>query len=128
MKYIYISLGLLFTALGAIGVALPVIPTTPFLLLALAMFSRGSSRFQNWFTNTGLYKNNIESFVQNRAMTLSKKIMILSFASIMLLFPLIIVDLLWVKFVIVLVYITKYYYFTFRIKTIDKADLIIKTP
>ena len=51
-KFIYISVGLISFALGAIGVVLPVLPTTPFLLLASFCFAKGSDRFNTWFINT----------------------------------------------------------------------------
>ena len=124
IRGIYVSLGFFFTGLGGIGVVLPILPTTPFLLLALACFSRGSEKFSNWFKSTKLYKNNIEDFVSHRSMTLRNKIMILAFASTMLLFPLIFVDYLWVKIVVICLYITKYYYFIFRIKTISPEEAI----
>ena len=62
-KYIYITVGLIAFALGAIGVALPILPTTPFLLLASFCFARGSEKFNIWFTNTKVYKKHLESFV-----------------------------------------------------------------
>ena len=74
-KYIYITVGLIAVVLGAIGVALPILPTTPFLLLASYCFARGSERFNNWFINTKLYKNHLESFVNERAMTLKQKLL-----------------------------------------------------
>ena len=72
MNLIYVILGFFFVALGAIGVILPVLPTTPFLLLALAFFTKGSKRFQIWFINTKLYKNNLEDFVVDRSMTFNR--------------------------------------------------------
>lgn len=119
MKYIYIGLGFLFAGLGAIGVMLPILPTTPFLLLALACFTRGSDKFNDWFVSTDLYKNNIEEFVTKRSMTLRNKIIILSFASSMLLIPLVVVKIAWVKIFIVFLIIYKYYYFIFKIKTCE---------
>jgi len=44
-------LGLLCVLLGIIGVALPVMPTTPFLILALACFARSSSALESWLLN-----------------------------------------------------------------------------
>ena len=48
MRTIYVSLGCLFVLIGAIGIVTPLLPTTPFLLLAAACFARGSDRFHHW--------------------------------------------------------------------------------
>lgn len=117
-KGLYISVGLLCVVLGAIGVILPILPTTPFLILASACFVRGSDKFDKWFKGTKLYKNNLESFVNNRSMTMKTKVRILLFADIMLLFPLVIIDSLIMKFVLIFIILSKLYYFMFRIKTI----------
>ena len=71
-KCLYITVGLIAFSLGAIGVVLPILPTTPFLLLASFCFAKGSDRFNNWFTNTKIYKNHLENFIQERAMTLKQ--------------------------------------------------------
>ena len=100
-KYIYIAVGLIAFLLGAIGVILPVLPTTPFLLLASFCFAKGSERFHKWFTESKIYKKHLESFVKEKAMTLKQKITILAFADFMMAFPLILLDNLHVKILLV---------------------------
>lgn len=125
-KYIYITVGLISVVLGAIGVVFPILPTTPFLLLASYCFAKGSDRFNTWFIGTKLYKKHLESFVKERSMTLKEKICILVFADFMLAFPLILIDSLFMKGVIVVLILCKFYYFIFRIKTIAPEEKAIK--
>lgn len=118
-KIIYIVAGFLSLALGFIGVILPVLPTTPFLLLASICFFRSSEKLDKWFKGTSLYKKNLESFVVNRAMTKQQKWRILLFAYFIMMFPLIIVDNWTVKIILLLVMIVKFYYFMFKVKTME---------
>ncbi|MGV6804781.1 MAG: YbaN family protein [Ruegeria sp.] len=48
MHYFWATLGLICVALAMIGIALPLLPTVPFLLLAAFCFARSSSRLHNW--------------------------------------------------------------------------------
>lgn len=116
-KYIYIILGSLFLGLGLIGIFLPILPTTPFLMLSCYLYSLSSKKFYNWLINTKLYKKYAKDFVENRQLTLARKIFLLSFASIMLLFPLLILQGI-LKLFIVGTYFYLYYYFILKIKTI----------
>lgn len=118
MRYIYLMIGMISFGLGFIGIVLPILPTTPFLLLAGFCFARSSKRVHNWFVSTKAYQRHLEPFVQKRAMTLKTKICILSLASFMLAFPLFLTDLWWLRVYIIGLYIFKYYYFLFKIKTI----------
>lgn len=120
---IYVAIGLICVVLGSIGVIIPILPTTPFLLLASFCFVRGSERFDKWFKGTKLYKKHLESFVNSRSMTLKTKITILLFADTMIAFPLIIVDSIAVKVMLSLVILFKFYYFIFRIKTIKPTTI-----
>ena len=82
MRIIYFILGWLFFALGVIGVLLPVIPTTPFMLLALWAFSRSSERFHNWLYNHRFFGPPLQMWNKHRVIPLAAKIMSVSFMSI----------------------------------------------
>ncbi|MGL4345364.1 MAG: YbaN family protein [Cellulosilyticaceae bacterium] len=67
-KSIYIVLGFLAFSLGVIGIILPVLPTTPFLLVASFCFVRGSESINKWFVNTTIYKKHLEAFLRDKCM------------------------------------------------------------
>ena len=121
-KYFYITLGFITLGLGLIGVILPILPTTPFLLVTSFCFAKGSERFHRWFTNTNIYKKHLESFVKERAMTLKQKVVLLSFVNFMLAFPLILIDILPMRITIIVLIIIKLSYFIFRVKTITPEE------
>ena len=73
MKIFFLLLGFLSLGLGAAGAVLPVLPSTPLLLLAAFCFAKSSERLNNWFKGTNLYKNNLESFAQGKGMTRQTK-------------------------------------------------------
>lgn len=81
LMIVWLFCGFLAMGIGAVGVVLPVLPTTPFLLLASFCLAKGSERFHRWFTGTKLYKKHLESFVENRSMTLKTKFSLLIPAS-----------------------------------------------
>ena len=51
LRFLLITIGLASTGLGIIGIFVPLLPTTPFLLLAAACFARSSERFHSWLVN-----------------------------------------------------------------------------
>lgn len=118
LKIVYLALAFFFVGLGAIGVVLPVLPTTPFLLLASYLFAKGSDRFHNWFIGTKLYKNHLDSFVKDRSMTLKTKLCILLPASAMLLLAFLMMNNIYGRATIVILVIVKYTYFFTKIETI----------
>ena len=117
MKVIYFIGGIFCFVLGAIGVVLPILPTTPFLLAAAFCFARSSQKVNDWFLQTKLYRNHLDSFVQERAMTLKTKVSMLAF-------PLIFSQNIYLRILIICLYCIKYYYFIFKIKTISSQKTI----
>ena len=117
-KIIFVIVGFISLLLGIIGTVLPILPTVPFLLLTSYCFARGSNKFEDWFKSSKIYKKYLENFILNKSMTLKQKIYISTFADIMIAFPLIILDNLYIKLFLIIIIIFKYYYFIFKIKTI----------
>jgi uncharacterized protein len=121
VKLLYIITGFIALGLGVLGLILPVLPTTPLLLLASYCFVKGSEHFEIWFKGTTLYKRHLETFVRERSMTLKQKLTILLFADVMIAIPFFILDSFIIRVMLVLIVIYKYYYFINKIKTVRKA-------
>ncbi len=119
IKTIWIIIGFLCCGIGCIGVVLPVLPTTPFLLVASFAFAKGSDKFHSWFVSTKLYKKHLESFVSDRSMTLKTKFCILIPVSIMLLAAFLMMSNIYGRVCILLLVIFKYIYFFTRVETIS---------
>ena len=64
----------LVLALGAIGVVVPLLPTTPLVLLASALFAKSSPRFDAWLRTTRLYRSYVVPFRETGGMTARKKV------------------------------------------------------
>lgn len=75
---IYRSLGLFFTGLGIVGVFLPILPTTPFLLLALWFFTRSSERLKHWLLTNKLCGRFINDYYSGRGIPLRVKLYIIT--------------------------------------------------
>jgi len=86
LRWILLASGLLATALGVLGIFLPVLPTVPFLLLALACFARSSERFYGWLLNHAHFGPIIRPYLDGRGMTSASKVkaITLLWASILL--------------------------------------------
>lgn len=77
MRIFFIVLGFISLGVGAIGLFLPILPTTPLLLLTAFCFAKSSERLNTWFKGTKLYKNNLESFVRGQGMPWSAKLRVM---------------------------------------------------
>jgi len=78
LKLVYAIAGLLFTGTGIIGIFIPGLPTTPFLLLALWCFARSSDRLHNWLLNHKVLGTFIRDYQEKGALPLKLKIISLT--------------------------------------------------
>jgi uncharacterized membrane protein YbaN (DUF454 family) len=67
--------GLSSVIIGVIGIVVPVLPTTPFLLLAAFCFVRSSDRLNRWLLSNRILGEYVRNYVENRGMPLKLKIL-----------------------------------------------------
>jgi len=72
-RCLLIAGGTISIALGILGVFLPLLPTTPFLLLAAFLYSRSSERFYRWLIGHRFLGGYIQRYREGRSMTLASK-------------------------------------------------------
>jgi len=73
-RRLLIGAGTLCTGLGIIGIFIPILPTTPFLLLAAACYMRSSERSYQWLINNRIFGAYLRNYTEGRGMPLRTKI------------------------------------------------------
>ena len=73
-KLLLVSLGTLSLIIGVIGIFIPLLPTTPFLLLAAACYIRGSKKFYNWLIKNRWLGEYIKNYQEGRGVPFNVKI------------------------------------------------------
>ncbi len=81
-RYLYLGFGWLMFILGFIGAFLPVLPTTPFMLLALWAFSKGSETLHDWLYHHPKYGDTLRQWDQYGVIPLKAKITSISMMSL----------------------------------------------
>ena len=114
--------GFLCFALGMVGVVLPILPTTPFILVAAFCFARSSTRLNSWFKGTKVYKQVLEGYVTKRSMTLRAKLTILVPVTVLLVIGFALMGRVPVgRLILAAVWIGHIIYFGFTVKTDKQA-------
>lgn len=106
LRIFLISVGWISVVLGIIGIFLPVMPTTVFLLIAAACFARSSEKFYIWLlTNKHLGKF-VLNYREKRGMTLKSKIIAITTLTIVLGYTIFFaVEPIWLKTILALIFI-----------------------
>ena len=119
INYLWIALGFLCFGLGTLGVVLPVLPTVPFYMATVYCFARSSKRLHNWFTGSKLYKKHLESFVNERAMTMKTKLTITATSTIVMGIGFLLMDKILIgRIVLAFVWVFHIWYFLCKIRTL----------
>ena len=88
---ILVGSGTFFLVIGIIGIFIPILPTTPFLLLAAACYARGSKKFYNWLINNKWLGEYIKNYREGRGIPLTVKILSITLLWITIAFSTIII-------------------------------------
>jgi len=73
-RQLLIITGTICVAIGLIGIFVPILPTTPFLLLAAACYLRSSPRFYNWLMNNRWFGTYIRNYIEGRGIPIKVKL------------------------------------------------------
>jgi uncharacterized membrane protein YbaN (DUF454 family) len=79
MKHLYNILGMVAVSVGAIGIVIPVLPTTPFILLAAGCFAKGSPRLHTWLSETKYFGSFIRNYRDKTGVPVKDKAVALMF-------------------------------------------------
>ncbi len=103
-KKLYFLLGSIFLCLGLIGIVLPVLPTTPFLLLTAACYMRSSERAYNWLMTNRIFGSYLKNYREGNGMPIKIKVITISFLWVVLLISaFIFVQILWIRVILFIV-------------------------
>lgn len=110
-------------ALGCLGIFVPVLPTTPFLLLAGFLFARSSPRTHAWLCRTGVYRRYVSAFKQAGGIPLTTKIRIIDISYAVMGISALLVQRPFVWAILGCVALFLLYLMTIRIPTIDQRNV-----
>jgi uncharacterized membrane protein YbaN (DUF454 family) len=105
-KALLVAAGSVSLALAVLGVFLPLLPTTPFLLLASACYVRSSERLHGWLMGNRLLGGYIRNFKERRGVPLRAKIITVVLLWLPLLYSVYRLDLFWLELLLVLMGVT----------------------
>ena len=127
-RYLQLSCAWIACILGCIGIFVPVLPTTPFLLLATFLFAQSSPRLHAWIQKTRVYNRYVRPFKDAGGITLSMKLRILLVSYAVLGLSAYFVPRWYIWVVLGLVAIFLFYLMFVRIPTISKEEVSSAIP
>lgn len=123
-RYLLLAGAWLATALGCIGIFLPVLPTTPFLLLATFLFAKSSPRLHSWIQSTKVYRNYVTPFKDAGGIDRGSKFRILLISYAVMGLSAYFVQRWYVWLVLGMVAVFLLYLMLIRIPTISKKEVL----
>jgi uncharacterized membrane protein YbaN (DUF454 family) len=103
VSHLYLALGWLSVGLGVIGIFLPLLPTTPFMLLAAWLFAKGSPRLHDWICNHPRFGTSIRQWNEHGVINRRAKMLAMLAFAVVITASLIFIENRWVVMIQVLV-------------------------
>lgn len=103
MKFVYLIIGSITLALGFLGIFLPLLPTTPFLLITAFCYLRSSEKMYTWLTTHKYFGKYLKRYLIDKGMSKSDKIRTILLLWLTISFSIYIVSLLLVKLLLVVI-------------------------
>src|SRR4030066_2605747 len=98
IKVLLISIGTFFVGVGIVGIFVPILPTTPFLLISAALYAKSSARFYDWLINNKIFGQYIKNYREGKGIPLRLKIITITLLWITIgCSAVFAVDMLWVR-------------------------------
>ena len=120
-KAILVTAGSLCIGLAVLGLFLPLLPTTPFLLLASACYVRSSERLHGWLMGNRLLGGYIRNFKERRGLPLRAKVTTVVLLWLPLLYSVYRLDMFWLKLLLALMGLT-WSAIIFRMKSFREGE------
>lgn len=118
VRRVYVALGTLLVGIGVVGIVVPGLPTTVFLLMAAALYARSSERMYTWLLRNRFLGRYIRDWRDHRSIPRRTKIVIVAvMMTAVMLSAVLGIDALWLQGVVIGVGLFGSYWVWFRIKT-----------
>ncbi|MDR3303737.1 MAG: YbaN family protein [Treponema sp.] len=122
-KILFLIAGFLLLGLGFVGIALPVLPTTPFVLAASFCFVKSSSRMHRWIMANRFFGPRIERLQNGKGLTKKEKLITVSVASAFILLAMVMMHSLHLRIFLAVLLVVKYFVFWRVIPTAKPAPV-----
>ena len=104
VQILLITTGTFFVGVGIVGIFIPILPTTPFLLIAAALYARSSKKFYNWLINNKLLGRFVKNYREGKGVSLKVKIITIALLWITIgCSAIFAIDVFWVRVILVII-------------------------
>ena len=101
---LFIVAGTISLIIGTIGIVIPILPTTPFLLIATACYLRGSEKLHNWMLNNRVIGEFIKNYKEGKGISIKHKIFTITLLWLTIMIStLYVVSLLYIRIILVII-------------------------